>query len=256
MPNLTTNLGLKKPLSTEFYDINVMNENLDTIDTNITQNKNDIQNINYDIALMPTLANANSFTNVNTFKEGINIGDPANVAWKGMAFNRLIGVSVFASQFGISNLDGVQGTVGYGITKDGVSQGSILFNPSSLFPSSNNTVDVGKTDSVFKDLWIGTRSIGTSGYSKLPNGLILQWGAKSITAGSAYYQQADFTFPIAFPTACIHCSADNGRNSNAWYDLITSAVAVDKSTVRIMVRHVTGGILNSNFSCTYFAIGY
>lgn len=32
MPNLTENYGLKKPLSEEFYDVNVQNENMDIID--------------------------------------------------------------------------------------------------------------------------------------------------------------------------------------------------------------------------------
>ena len=32
MPNLTANYGLKKPLSEEFYDVNIQNENMDIID--------------------------------------------------------------------------------------------------------------------------------------------------------------------------------------------------------------------------------
>ena len=32
MPNITTNYGLKKPLPEEFYDVQVMNDNMDIID--------------------------------------------------------------------------------------------------------------------------------------------------------------------------------------------------------------------------------
>lgn len=42
-------------------------------------------------------------------------------------------------------------------------------------------------------------SIGTSGYQKLPSGLIIQWGSVSITAGANTAQSV--TLPIAFPTA-------------------------------------------------------
>ena len=42
-----------------------------------------------------------------------------------------------------------------------------------------------------------TNSLGTSGYQKLPGGLIMQWCQVACTAGGA----AAFTWPIAFPTA-------------------------------------------------------
>ena len=35
MPNVTTNYGLKKPLPEEFYDIAVLNENMDIIDAEL-----------------------------------------------------------------------------------------------------------------------------------------------------------------------------------------------------------------------------
>ena len=51
------------------------------------------------------------------------------------------------------------------------------------------------------------KSHGASGYQKLPNGLIIQWGSYSnITTPlgvSSYYQAPDQSFPIAFPNACL-----------------------------------------------------
>jgi hypothetical protein len=44
----------------------------------------------------------------------------------------------------------------------------------------------------------GNKSLGASGYYKLPGGLIVQWGSASV-AGSS---QSTITFPTAFPTAC------------------------------------------------------
>ena len=43
-----------------------------------------------------------------------------------------------------------------------------------------------------------TQSLGSSGYQKLPNGLILQWG----TYTSATDDNQTISFPIAFTTAC------------------------------------------------------
>lgn len=37
MPNTTTNYGLKKPLPSEFYDINVHNENMEIIDEKLKE---------------------------------------------------------------------------------------------------------------------------------------------------------------------------------------------------------------------------
>lgn len=41
-----------------------------------------------------------------------------------------------------------------------------------------------------------TNSLTSNGYQKLPNGLIIQWGTASFSAGSA-----SITFPITFPNA-------------------------------------------------------
>lgn len=42
------------------------------------------------------------------------------------------------------------------------------------------------------------KSLGVSGYQKLPGGLIIQWGSYTTGAGG----NGTITFPIAFPTAC------------------------------------------------------
>lgn len=49
-------------------------------------------------------------------------------------------------------------------------------------------------------------SIATSGYQKLPSGLIIQWGSASTAANGA----GTITFPIAFPTVCHHISGSYG----------------------------------------------
>ena len=64
----------------------------------------------------------------------------------------------------------------------------------SLF-SMNSSGDVSFPSN---NLGIGTPSLGTNGYSRLPNGLLLQWGT---SASIAQDSSATVTYPVAFSTA-------------------------------------------------------
>lgn len=60
------------------------------------------------------------------------------------------------------------------------------------------------------------RSIGATGYIKLPGGLIVQWGTGSFsTAGSA------ISFPISFPTACRAVLLGQGGNGGGFIYSLT-----------------------------------
>lgn len=58
------------------------------------------------------------------------------------------------------------------------------------------------------------QSIATSGYQKLPGGLILQWGE---TASIAYATPTLITYPIAFPTAVLtgHVESKTAPSTNS-----------------------------------------
>lgn len=62
------------------------------------------------------------------------------------------------------------------------------------------------------------KSLGTSGYQKLPGGLIIQWGSNSAGGNGA----ASVSFPISFPTACVNVqvtggySGTNGNSTGAY----------------------------------------
>ena len=73
-------------------------------------------------------------------------------------------------------------------------------------------------------------SLGSSGYQKLPSGLILQWG-RSVIAGGA---SALITYPIAFPNQAFWAVAgiDDGTNSTTAASAITSGVEQTALTVR------------------------
>jgi hypothetical protein len=47
-----------------------------------------------------------------------------------------------------------------------------------------------------------TALLAESGYQKLPSGLIMQWGVSDRT--TAFQEEEEVTFPLAFPTACLN----------------------------------------------------
>ena len=62
----------------------------------------------------------------------------------------------------------------------------------------NATIDSTLTLST-NTLTLGTSSIAANGYTRLPNGLLMQWGTHTASVNSS--TTATATFPIAFPTA-------------------------------------------------------
>lgn len=104
-------------------------------------------------------------------------------------------------------------------------------NPHDQYPLIENAlkemVDAGLLDKIFENLGLGTAakrnvgtganqipdmssfngSLGTNGYSKLPNGLILQWGWFGMKATAGAVGTSTVTLPIAFPVAFLTLSA-------------------------------------------------
>lgn len=90
----------------------------------------------------------------------------------------------------------------------------------------------------------GNKSLATSGYYKLPGGLIVQWGYTIVNA-STY---TNVTHPVAFPTACLAASVN---------------ITESDTTSRAALKGVTGtavlSVYNPNAATipfTWFAIGY
>lgn len=81
-----------------------------------------------------------------------------------------------------------------------------------------------------------------SGYQKLPGGLIIQWGASTISAGANVPQS--FTLPIAFPTGAIRFVA-----SSASAGTYAGATNLTTTQITLFASNNTAGV-------TWFAIGY
>lgn len=116
----------------------------------------------------------------------------------------------------------------------GITAGTLLATAAEAQSYSNNTklLSPALLSAAFQG---GNQTLSTSGYQKLPGGLIIQWGTYLAGATSV-------SFPITFPNLCMWTSA-NG--------ISTTVVSI------VLTRSATGFTINSNTPAGVFAaIGY
>jgi hypothetical protein len=92
---------------------------------------------------------------------------------------------------------------------------------------------------------------GTSGYTYLPNGLILNWGVTSTTVGNIATNTVIMNFALPFPTAGIHaisCVTDAQGGCQ-----IGSAI-ISTTQARVTYANLSGS--TKSFTGVTFAIGY
>jgi len=99
----------------------------------------------------------------------------------------------------------------------------------------------------------GRQSLGTSGYQKLPGGLIIQWGSGLLTTGSTV------NFPVAFPTTCLSVQVTPDSSTSVGVEvagvrsLTTTTFTFDGS---IYTGSIGGFFTAANLTAYWFAIGY
>ena len=96
----------------------------------------------------------------------------------------------------------------------------------------------------FDTTFMTVGSLATNGYTKMPNGLIIQWG--TVTGSSAGGSNQTITFPIAFPNACLNVQlllqyATSGFDTRYW-------LLVNKTTTSFTTTYTVDKL--------WFAIGY
>jgi hypothetical protein len=103
------------------------------------------------------------------------------------------------------------------------------------------------TDFVFQnDLTGSNQSLATSGYQKLPGGLIMQWGNTGAMTGG---QNKTITYPIAFPNAVYNVQTTNIVSTDT--NEITYVYNVGTTT--FVVANSNPGSLTGVY---WFALGY
>ncbi|HCT7279476.1 TPA: phage tail protein, partial [Escherichia coli] len=109
--------------------------------------------------------------------------------------------------------------------------------------------DVGTRSGQIPDMSSFASALSSSGYQKLPSGLIIQWGAAVAGIGSTGGTGNVVSFPVAFPRYCaqIITSYDNGSSS------IIAGAAGNKTTTQFLLRcDATGG----SYNFRWLAVGY
>lgn len=172
----TPNFGLKKiELADSPPDITVINFNWDTIDTNLKE----------------ALDKGRKW---DTFsKNGGTIGGPiTSPSGKHMIYASSTGIIGFRPN-GPSSDVGAVNLLAIGADK-------------MLAPIINGDITLGGPSNNWKDIFLSGIMKGKNGYTKLPNGFILQWGEANFTANSG---GSTVTFPIEFPTICYNIVMTN-----------------------------------------------
>ena len=128
----------------------------------------------------------------------------------------------------------------------------------SFRPMVDNALDLGSSNYKWKDIYLNGMYRSTpNGYSKLPNGLIIQWGTWVRTAtetnNSVTYT---ITFPTSFPNTCLQIVpyASAFAISGNWAPQNCASVMSDYSTTDFKFKFST--VTNIRNELKWIAIGY
>ena len=108
---------------------------------------------------------------------------------------------------------------------------------------------------------IPNNSISSIGYTKLPNGLIMQWGSIDVSVAQGSHVSTVVTLPIAFSknivTCCSSVSWNSTDNSTGWLDNYTSNVGRKALTnINVIVKNVAGSPGTKKLNVGWIALGY
>lgn len=159
-----------------------------------------------------------TITTGNTSGPSIIVGNGTDIVIRANATSNVFVVNSVAVQanaaFSISNTLNVTGQLTINAVANGANfAGNTTFaNVVATSVRTTNTVVTTNT------LTLGTSSIATSGYTRLPNGLLLQWGSVTsvTTAGTTV------TFPVTFAAAPYSITV---TGKSAQYGFVTSSTA-------------------------------
>ena len=122
--------------------------------------------------------------------------------------------------------------------------------PTAPNPTAGTRSQALATMQMFADEFVA--SLATSGYQKLPSGLIIQWGfVGNINPGAT----SPVTFPVAFPNGylCALCNPlSPGANTNSYSASISSSPAPSVSAMTISNNSASSGAIAAN----WVAIGW
>lgn len=152
------------------------------------------------------------------------------------------------------------GSADYGVKIPSGGGLEMWVNSSSPFnvTSAGNVTSTGWM--VADDFWTpsGTYNRNTTGYSKLPNGVIMQWGQTTVNFATAVLQQTlTVTLPIGFPNSRITVVGSvNSSSMGAYSDFNVSLQSVNATQIFLDVKRVVGAGAIGNVYVNWIALGY
>lgn len=125
-------------------------------------------------------------------------------------------------------------------------------NDFGVSAQKDGTQSLGTSSIRWKDAWIGTWSKTNNGYTKLPNGIVMQWGQSNVTIGAVNTPTtANINLPIAFPSACMFA---NGNATTGEPAKLIGNVG-NFTTTQLELRAIN--LINTNsVTIRWLAIGY
>ena len=112
----------------------------------------------------------------------------------------------------------------------------------------------------------GSGALQQNSYCKLPNGLIMQWGATNVSIPSKSSATATVTFNTPFPNKLLTIQTNVNRNISTMdktgceniivNGIMANGVDTDKAGVPIFAKDVVGSGSNWTFEVGWIAIGY
>jgi hypothetical protein len=98
-------------------------------------------------------------------------------------------------------------------------------------------------------------SLGSTGYQKLPTGLIIAWGETTITHPNSTYATATVTFPITFPNNIVMSVGYNATRAFHCVELFPNT-SMSGGTIYLSTNSGSSLGQDSASSCRYFVVGY
>lgn len=269
----TTNYKFKKPELTDSPpDITVMNSNWDIIDTNLKKLNDDKAPKDVATTSKEGLMSKTDKSKLDGIAEGANAymhpsKHPASIitedathrfltdaerkliqAWeKFKASGGEIGGRVSSEVF----LTLLSNSQQYGMYNRG---GHLAF---PRYNSNGDFVDIPFEIQPNGDFYCNGYSKNPNGHTKLPNGMILQWGKKTLPMNNDHTAMSATNFPITFPTEALVVIAGNVDNS-AWRypDITCGAKITSKAAFTLWAGSTSANTGTININLSWIAIGY
>ena len=148
-----------------------------------------------------------------------------------------------------------------GVQISSIDGGSRLkINGSTILPYGS-IATLGDFNNRWGDVYIGNQIHDTNGFTKLTNGLIVQWGKFTVNCGYRDSIKTDVTLPITFPNRVFFqsaiCTWNMSLHNYDWTSaILNSAISIGTNMLRIETRGIVSEMPKNVYEINYFIVGF